>query len=324
MTLNAIRETWITERPTYTILCEQVEDILRKVTQQRGIRCRVNSRAKTIDSLLKKVLKKQYGDPYLEIQDKAGVRVICTYQDSLPSLEEVIRDSFEECGYENKATSLNYDTLGYSGIHFEVKLRPEQLESFPGLSEKACEVQVLTEAQALWANVSHDLVYKAAQDPPQEVKRRIYHQAAILQSFDDAIVQAKTEALRLPGFQEAAMLEELERHFYRFTAEPFDRELSLYILEALKPLFLESELAGFEALVERFVELRGSDLDRVFRQYSEVIHRSPLLFQPEIFAIFMCLERDMFSLKDAWGKILPLDELQTLADLWAVDIGIVE
>ena len=127
-----------------------------------------------------------------------------------------------------------------------------------------------------------------------------------------------------PGFQEAVMLADLERYFYQLTAETSDRELSLYILGALKPLFQEAELDGFEALVEEFVGSRWGDLDHVFREYAETSRRSPILFQPESIGIFMCLERDIFSLKEAWGQVLPLDELQVLADVWASDIGIID
>ena len=130
--------------------------------------------------------------------------------------------------------------------------------------------------------------------------------------------------MALPGFQEALMLEELEKHFYRFTAEEFDRELSLYILEALKPLFPGAELDGFKALLDDFVSRRESDLAHIYKEYSGDAYRSPILFQPEAIAIFMCMERDRFLLTAAWEKILPIQELQRLADVWVVDLGEVD
>jgi ppGpp synthetase/RelA/SpoT-type nucleotidyltranferase len=277
-----------------------------------------------MDSLLKKALKKGYEDPYRDIQDKAGVRVVSKYLTHVPALEEIIREHFIECGYENKALGLNYDQLGYPGIHFEVKLRPEEKEVSPELADKVCEIQLLTESQAHWADVSHDLVYKPSQDPPDPIKRRIYLQIALLEMFDEQVAQARAEALGLPGFQEAAMLEELEKQFYRFTAETYDHELSLLILGALKPLFSEAELNRFEALVREFVNSREGDFDHLYRVQAENSNRSPLLFQPETMAIFMCLERNYSSLREAWETILPLDELLVLADVWAVDIGIVD
>ena len=321
MTLSELQQLWIAERPHYEKLAQQVEVILGEATRQRGIICRINSRAKAVDSLLKKSLKKAYENPYEEIQDKAGVRAVCKYKDFLSPLEEVVRERFIECGYQNKALGLSYDQLGYQAIHFEVKLRPEDIADSPELADKVCELQLLTEGQALWADVSHDLVYKPAQEPPDSVKRRVLHQVALLQLFDEQMVLARAEALSSPGFKEAAMLEELEKHFYRFTAQDFDREISLYILDVLKPLFRDSELDGFEAVLDEFVTTRRADLAHVFEQYAAVRNRSPLLFQPEIFAIFLCLDRDQYSLKEAWGSILPLVELQTLADIWDVDIG---
>ena len=309
MTLSALHDKWIAERPHYEELCRDVEAILKCATQQRGVRCRTSARAKTIDRLLKKALRNQYEDPFQDIQDKAGVRVICTYQDSLPILEEVVRNCFIVREYENKAVGLSYDRLGYQGIHFEVTLGPDSVFTNPQLEGKLCEIQLLTEAQNLWANVSHGLVYKPSQEPPEAVKRRVYDQMALLRMFDDQVVLARNEAMTAPGFQEAVMLEDLERCFYRLTAETSDRELSLYILGALKPLFRDAELDGFQVLVEEFLESRWGDLDQIFRDYAETSRRSPILFQPESIAIFMCLERDIFSLKEAWAQVLPLDEL---------------
>ena len=321
MMLDRVRETWLGEIPTYQTLCGQVEAILRRAIRRRGIRCLISSRTKTIDSLLKKALKKKYADPYNEIQDKSGVRVVCTYMDSIPAVEEVIQESFEVLRVENKALDLSYDRLGYSGIHFESKLRQEDLESCPELIDKVCEIQLLTEGQHLWANQSHTFLYKPVIDPADPTKLAIFRLQVLLDLYDSQVAQARADVLALPGFQEAFMLEELEKHFYRFTAQEFDRELSLYILGGLKPLFSETELAGFEELVAEFVTLRESDLIDIYKEYSGDAYRSPILFQPEAIAIFMCLERDRFSLTAAWQNVLPVEELQRLADVWVVDLG---
>ena len=321
MTLASIRDTWISERPAYEDLGYRVEADLKQATRQRGIRCRIYSRAKEIDSLLKKALKKSYDDPYNEIQDKAGVRVVSMYLTSVPLIEQVVRERFIVIGYENKMLGLAYDQLGYPGIHFEVKLRSDETESDPRLMDKICEVQILTEAQALWADVSHEVVYKPSKDPSDQIKRRIYQQIALLNLFDEQVALAKADALAESGFQEASMLEELEKQFYRFTAERYDHELSHLILDALKPLFSSSELEGFEALVDDFVKARQEEFDHLYQAQGENTNRSPLLFQPETIAVFMCMERDPFSLRAVWEGILPLDELQVLADVWAVDIG---
>ena len=255
------------------------------------------------------------------IGDKPGVRVVCAYMDSITTADKIIRDSFIVVGHENKALKLSYDRLGYSGIHFEVKLRPEDMGSLPELEGKVCEIQLLTEGQHLWANQSHTFLYKPVVDPEDPTKLTIFRLQVLLDLYDSQVAKARAEALALPGFQEAFMLEELEKHFYRFTAEEFDRELSLYILEALKPLFPKAELDGFEALVDEFVALRESDLVHVYKEYSGDAYRSPILFQPEAIAIFMCMEKDRFPLIAAWEKILPMEELLRLAAVWVVDLG---
>ena len=323
MDLELLRERWVDERPKYDALCRRVKCKLQAATWNLGISCEILARTKEPDSLLKKALRKGYEDPYEEIRDKAGVRIICTYRDLLIQLEDVVRDLFDVCDYENKSISLGYDRLGYSGIHFEIRLRTEVAGVSEELAGLVCEVQLLTRAQSLWADISHELAYKPAQDPPEEIKRAIHLQGALIELFDNQITQARNELLNLEGFQEASMLDSLDKHFFRFTAERYDRELSLHILGRLHPLFSRGEIQAFSPLLDRFVEQKMETLSSVFKDYADDDRRNPLLYQPESIVIFMCLERDMFNLKKTWKEFLPLELLQGLAEVWGVDVGIV-
>jgi len=320
--LEALRKQWQSDRPKYEALCARVTSILRTATQARAVDCEITSRTKETDSLLKKALRKDYADPYHDIRDKGGVRVICTYRDSLAALAEIVKDSFEVSDEEDKAAGLEYDALGYPGIHFEVRLRSTRDGESEEILELPCEIQLLTRAQSLWADISHELAYKPTQTPPFEVKRAIYLQSALVEIFDNQMTEARKVMLSLPGGQEMRMLDELDKHFYQFTSAKYDRELSLMILDGLRPMFSNEEIDAFGPVLESFVERRKDDLQHLFEEYASDDRRSPLLFQPESIVILMCLERDVFRLKDTWGQFMPLDLLQGLADAWGVgDIG---
>ncbi|MDY6918239.1 MAG: hypothetical protein SVP26_09920 [Chloroflexota bacterium] len=319
--LETLRKRWLAERPVYRDLCERVKGILETEVRRRGVPCILQASPKEVASFLKKALRKGYSNPYEEIRDKAGVRVVCTYYDSLVDLEGVVRDCFVVHSHENKTLGLEYDQLGYLGIHFEVSLPEGMLEPDDKHRGLICEIQLHTRAQNLWADISHELSYKPSQPPPTEVKRSIYRLVALVEIFDDAVAEARKEMLSRPAFQEARMLEQLDRHFYRFTAKPYDRELSLGMLSGLQTLLSEDEVSGFGPLLDRFTEQNQEKLEEIFSQYADDERCNPLLFQPETLLVFERLEKDVFRLKEIWGDLLPLDLLESLATIWGKSVS---
>ena len=94
------------------------------------------------------------------------------------------------------------------------------------------------------------------------------------------------------------LLQSLEQHFYRFTGETYDLELSRQVIDDMACLYEVSELERLPSILEDFVEANTSKLESLFNEYRGIEDRPLFLFQPEAFLI---LER----LGIAWGK--PLD-----------------
>lgn len=319
--VKALLEQWIEERPAYEEICRNVKRILERETRRQGVPCAVEARTKEPDSLVKKALRKGYPEPYRDIKDKAGVRVVCKYNQELQQVERIVREHFTVHETDNKTVSMDYDRLGYSGIHFEAELPDTEEEGGPKIGEPVCEIQLLTKAQSFWAEISHELVYKPAQNPPEHVKRIVYLQSALMEIFDNQMAQARREVRGTQGFQEALMLDELEKQFFRLVGSEYDRELSLQILDILKNLFNEEEIRTFGNLLSAFVDKNKELLAHLFYSYASDERRSPLLFQPEALVIFMCIERDMFKLEDTWTQTLPPELLQDLAEVWGKDVS---
>ena len=208
--LEAVREKFISERPIYADLAKVVEDSVRAEAYRAGIACTCDSRAKEVHSFVKKVVLKtiiqaKYASPYEQTPDKAGARIIVTYESDVAIIEAIIARLFVVQKHEKK--QLGHAELGYLGSHFEVtipneRLLPEQ-QSFRG---RVCEIQIHTHAQSLWAKVSHELLYKPAQEPPEPIQRLVYRLVALLEIFDSEVHSARQAVLSLPGFQEAGML----------------------------------------------------------------------------------------------------------------------
>lgn len=64
---------------------------------------------------------------------------------------------------------------------------------------------------------------------------------ALLEMFDGEVARGRERILDLPGYEEARMLEALERHYYTLAAHPTDTELSRRVVGTLVPLFAPDE-----------------------------------------------------------------------------------
>jgi ppGpp synthetase/RelA/SpoT-type nucleotidyltranferase len=287
-----------------------------------GIRCDVDHRTKSVASFLKKVLRKQQEGSliadqpvYDQIRDKAGIRVVATYLSDVARADEVVRNLFPDAPSEDKAQDLGHAKIGYLGVHYDAVLQVDHLNPVDeGLRGLACEIQVHTTVQSAWAKVAHELAYKAFQAPEESVLRMIYRLAPLMEIFDDQAQRAREAVYSQPGFPEAAVLDELEEHFYRFTGRDFDRLLSLEIIHELWPL-IEDVGQPYGPAIDAFVQQHHAKLEEIFERYADD-DRSLLLFQPESLLVFEQLERDPFRLTAQWNQVLPMDLLQPLGAAW--------
>ncbi len=315
--LESVRAAYLAERPVYARLAQHVAGMLQKETRRQGIPCTVDDRAKEIQSFLKKALRKKYTSPLEETRDKAGVRVIISYANTLNALSDIIYKLFIVDNCEDKRNNLGYDQLGYQGVHYEIRLHPEAVPDYDqGLTDKICEIQLHTAAQHLWSDISHRFLYKPPQPPEPETQRAIYRLVAIVEIFDKEVVAARQEILTQPNFPEAMMLDSLESQYYRLVGRPFDRELSLHVVQALRPLFTASELDRYDSMLHDFVDQHEGKLGEIYEDYAEDKRVDLLLYQPESLLVFELLEKDPFRLRQAWSRVLPVDLLESLASIW--------
>jgi hypothetical protein len=105
----------------------------------------------------------------------------------------------------------------------------------------------------------------------------------------------------------------------RFTALPFDRELSFMLLASLKSVYTSHERSGFKVLVETFVSQNQTKLEKVFSDYQND-DSAPLIHQPESLVVFERIGDHPFALKQAWQSVLPLELLEPVANAWGAAV----
>ncbi len=314
--LEELRRRWIIERPLYCDLGKIVRSKLDRELRARAIAFRCQDRAKEVASFVEKAIRKRYRNPWRQIRDKAGVRAILSYQSDVEAACTAIRKAFEVRREEDKANALGIDKLGYLAVHFEIVLRNQDLADWRRFRGKLCEIQVHTAAQNLWAEVAHELSYKPKRELPKDVQRALYRLVAVLEIVDGQIREARDVVLSQPGYAEFAMLDHLNKYFGAMTARTGSPELSIEVLETLKPAYRGANLAEFKGLVDAFVGREGPKLQDVYDNYPADNTSNPFLNVPASLAVFERLEADRFATRDAWAGSFPPSFLESLAEVW--------
>jgi ppGpp synthetase/RelA/SpoT-type nucleotidyltranferase len=316
--IDSLIRKYESERNKYQEFADYIKKILLEETSKKSVVCSIQARAKEVDSFIKKACRKEYAIPYEEIRDKSGVRITVTYSDDLAKAETIISNLFEVEKHEDKQHNLSYNELGYLGIHFEVNSNKFAddiyRERYNGM---ICEIQIHTQAQNLWATVSHKLSYKTLQSPTPKIQRNLYRLVALVELFDNEVknIRQDLSATSL----ENKMLTYLEEQFYRFRPyQSFDREFSVEIIRQLQELLSDDEKSNFENILNDFINKNEVKLQEIFQNYSNDNRSKLLLSQPESLLIFERLVHDKYNLKDAWNNILPFSMLNTLAVTWGV------
>lgn len=190
-----IIKRFLSVRRDYEQLCAEVEYILRKRVSEHAIEtASITSRAKTLDSFLEKLQRKNYGDPFDELTDLAGVRTVCLYHSDISKIAEIIRSEFEVVEDVDKLDGLAVDQFGYGARHFIVRLgKLSSGARYDDLKRLVCEVQIRTVVQDAWAIIQHHMVYKRESQVPSQLQRKLNSLSGLFETVDDQFERIREE-----------------------------------------------------------------------------------------------------------------------------------
>ncbi|MGO3842665.1 MAG: GTP pyrophosphokinase [Alcaligenes pakistanensis] len=183
----AIIKRFLDARPQFEQLCAEVEYILKKKVSAVSIETSfLGSRAKTLNSFLEKLNRKDYTDPFDQLDDLAGVRVVCLYSSDISRIIEIIRNEFEIVQEIDKREELETNKFGYIGNHFIIRLGVNYSGTrYDDLRNLRCEIQVRTVAQDAWSIIQHHMVYKKESQVPSSLIRKLNGLAGLFETVDD-------------------------------------------------------------------------------------------------------------------------------------------
>ncbi len=150
------------------------------------------SRVKDFSSYYRKLRKtnKLLADSrdILLLTDLIGIRIICTFLEDLALIENQLASLYDVVEIEKKGADRRFSEFGYESTHILIKIPNEiindsvSLEYAKSLPKNlVCEIQIRTVLQDAWAEVEHELIYKAEFSPfDLPLRRKLYSMNATL------------------------------------------------------------------------------------------------------------------------------------------------
>jgi putative GTP pyrophosphokinase len=173
------------------LVTHELESQLEENFSHLGSHLTVKGRLKHFSSYYKKyirLLKTHTGEQDPVITDLIGLRVVCPFLEDMTEAEKIIKENYKIVEIERKGAGYSFKEFGYESTHLLIHI-PAHI-----LDKRACgcyvaEIQLRTILQDAWAEVEHELVYKAQFTPFDEpMKRKLAAVNASL-SLADTIFQ---------------------------------------------------------------------------------------------------------------------------------------
>lgn len=150
----------------------------------------VTSRIKTPESIVNKMIKKEYEltceNLVEKIEDIAGVRLICTFKDDIYIIRNILLQTkgiqvIKEKDYIKKAKK-----SGYSAYHMIVKI-PIKVENQTIFMK--IEIQIRTMLMDFWASTEHKIKYKTNKKLSNKDSKKLFIYAKIINLIGDNMMK---------------------------------------------------------------------------------------------------------------------------------------
>jgi len=319
--VQEIVDLWNDEQPKYEnlgkVVCAFIKD---KITDYEFLP-EIQYRVKELLSIIKKVKKKQYS--YHHLKDKLGIRIICSFQEDMKTIDEFLREFFTIKNVEYKQENLDFDKLDYVSNHYDAQINLEvnEFKKNTNLKDFIFEIQVRTLNQHAWSNTAHSLSYKQEKDLPPNLKRKVYRLLSLYELADDEFSSVNKVLKEYRDNHSYTLLRKLEGKFYKYAKIDFDREISLNTINILLSYY-ENETNINQVIneIDSFIISNEQKIQRIYDENRSRFHEILFLTQPEIFIIWYMLQNTPFSLKDNWANNFEEEDFEQIKTLWGNDL----
>lgn len=256
-------------------LAAKVEDALRELYPKPGIK----GRAKSFQSYFKKLVRlMQKADDKARVPvvtDVIGLRVVCPFIEDMSDAEEALEKAFEVVEVERKGSNYSFKEFGYESTHLLIKI-PEDIRKKRGQIDcEIAEIQVRTILQDAWAEVEHELVYKAEFTPFDDPMRRKLAAVNASLSLADIVFQEIRDYQRQLNRELGKRRESFFRKVEEHTDDVIFEEIRKGDEAKTKPFFLIERPKGGDSVDDMLLDAlyahNNDELDRAISIYGKIL-----------------------------------------------------
>ena len=152
---------------------QKIRDEIKMLYSYKPIE-HIKTRIKSPESIVKKLKRKGYSITYnslvQNLNDIAGVRIICSFIPDIYKMVEMFEKSTDINIIEKRDYIKNPKESGYSSYHLIVSV-PVSFSS--GIMDVKAEIQIRTIAMDFWASLEHKIKYKYAEELPKNIQNEL-------------------------------------------------------------------------------------------------------------------------------------------------------
>ena len=149
------------------------------------VESRLKSTGSIIEKLRRKGLEISMESAKKNINDIAGIRVVCCYIDDVYRVEEMLlrQSDMELVKRQDYIETPNYN--GYRSLHLDTRI-PVYLSD--RTEYVVAEIQLRTIAMDFWASLEHKIYYKFEGDAPDYISRDLRECAEMVSTLDEKML----------------------------------------------------------------------------------------------------------------------------------------
>ncbi len=274
-------EAYICYGGTRLATAKEIESRLESVLSSLSPRPTVKGRIKDFDSYYKKYINLLKQSPGCAVKpritDIIGIRVVCPFIANLDEAQHLINTNFEVIDTEKKGSNYSYKEFGYESIHLLITIPKDIVQRCEHSGCEVAEIQIRTILQDAWAEVEHELVYKAEFTPYDEpMKRKLAAINASL-SLSDIIFQ------EIRTYQQQLRVESLKRREDFFNkldknVDTFIDTAAEIVAESKTYALLEKHRHGSsmdELLLEALYAHNAKNFTEAIDLYTQILSMNP-------------------------------------------------
>lgn len=179
-------------------ICDELNRQLAREDLRAFLQIPPEPRVKALSSALDKAFtRKAYQDPYLDMEDKVGVRFVTVLTDDIQRIASIVQSISLWTASDDRdflrEKDESPDIFCYQSRHFVVRSREDL--NVGGVTVPAgmpCEIQIRSMLQHVYSEVTHKTIYKSKQaKPTADMRRLVARSMALLETTDHMLTDVK-------------------------------------------------------------------------------------------------------------------------------------